>query len=90
MNEKKKKKTRIYENKMIVLKCGVVSQANGSALIEIGSTKVLCSVHGPRSISHKDDFSENAILSCHVKFATFATVGDSNQPVQYTQVCVFY
>ena len=50
----------------------VTTQANGSAVVELGGTKVLASVHGPRGAANLD-FSESAVLSCEVKFATFAS-----------------
>lgn len=49
----------------------VTLQANGSAVVELGGTKVLASVHGPRGASNLN-FSESAVLSCDVKFAAFA------------------
>ncbi|TYJ53060.1 hypothetical protein B9479_006292 [Cryptococcus floricola] len=36
------------ESRPIFLKTGLISQANGSAYIEAGGTKIACSVYGPR------------------------------------------
>jgi exosome complex component MTR3 len=39
-----------FNTPLSVLKTGIVSQANGSAFIEIGGTKVVASVYGPRPL----------------------------------------
>jgi exosome complex component MTR3 len=65
----------------LVLRSGVVSQANGSALLEVGGTKVLCAVHGPRSASRLD-FSESAALQCEFKYATFCSASFEKQHMQ--------
>lgn len=55
----------------IFLRTGVVTQAVGSAYIEVGKTKILCSVYGPRQ-SRNVQFSEQGRLWCDFKFAPFA------------------
>jgi len=55
-----------------VLKTGVVSQAKGSAYVELNNTKVICSVYGPREVPKKSDFSLNGQLFCEFKFAPFS------------------
>ena len=40
----------------IYLKTDCVNEASGSSYIELGNTKVLCSVYGPREIPRKDDY----------------------------------
>lgn len=42
---------------IIVLKAGVVSQAKGSAYIEVGATKVIVSVFDPREIPKQNKYS---------------------------------
>eukprot|EP01138_Halocafeteria_seosinensis_P000382 gb/GECG01000395.1/.p1 GENE.gb/GECG01000395.1/~~gb/GECG01000395.1/.p1 ORF type:complete len:261 (+),score=25.93 gb/GECG01000395.1/:1-783(+) len=55
------------------IQLGVNSQASGSAYVELGSTKVLCVVHGPRGITKAgSEFSERGALECDVKFSAFA------------------
>ncbi|KAJ8020826.1 Exosome complex component MTR3 [Holothuria leucospilota] len=56
----------------IFMKAGVVSQAQGSAYIEIANTKVICAVYGPRQVLRREDFSMTGILKCEFKFATFS------------------
>lgn len=40
----------------IYLKTDCVNEASGSSYIELGNTKLLCSVYGPREIPRKDDY----------------------------------
>eukprot|EP00741_Cyanophora_paradoxa_P009020 tig00001428_g8733.t1 len=56
----------------IFLKTGVVSQASGSAYVEMNKTKVICAVYGPRQ-SDKMQYSDTGKLNCDFKFAAFAT-----------------
>lgn len=39
----------------VFVRCGLVSQAKGSAYIEAGDTKLLCSVYGPKETERKDE-----------------------------------
>uniref|UniRef100_A0A7S2A982 Exoribonuclease phosphorolytic domain-containing protein n=1 Tax=Trieres chinensis TaxID=1514140 RepID=A0A7S2A982_TRICV len=55
---------------------GVLSSSDGSALVELGQTKVICSVRGPRPAGASSlsgggagDFQEGGILRCEVRFA---------------------
>lgn len=54
------------------MKTGVVSQAKGSAYIEVGTTKVVCSVFDPREIPNKNDYSSQGELFCEFKYAPFS------------------
>jgi exosome complex component MTR3 len=64
----------------VFLETGVVSAATGSALVEIGRTKVVCSVHGPHALQSFRDPStsllEEGRLKCEVRFAPFAKRAD--------------
>lgn len=55
------------------IKLGVVSSAKGSAYIEMGQTKVICSVFDPREIPNKSNYSTHGELFCEFKFASFAS-----------------
>jgi len=57
---------------LIVLKTGIVSQAKGSAYIEMGDTKVICSVFDPREIPNKTGYCVQGELFCEFKFAPFS------------------
>jgi len=54
------------------MRCGFVTKATGSAYCEIGKTKVICSVHGPKDIEQKDEFQMQGKIKCEFKFAPFS------------------
>ncbi|XP_023348880.1 exosome complex component MTR3-like [Eurytemora carolleeae] len=60
------------EQRKVYLKTGIISQAKGSAYLELGDTKVMVGVYGPREIPKRSDFSMKGVLSCEFKFAPFA------------------
>ncbi|XP_039297454.1 exosome complex component MTR3 [Nilaparvata lugens] len=60
------------EIRKIFLKTSVMSQAKGSAYIEVGNTKVICSAFDPREIPNNNKFSLNGELFCEFKFANFS------------------
>lgn len=60
------------ERRDLFLKTGIVSQAKGSAYIEMGDTKVICSVFDPREIPNKNDYCTQGELFCEFKFASFS------------------
>ncbi|EIE83106.1 hypothetical protein G6F46_005872 [Rhizopus delemar] len=73
-NERKRLDNRGLEDlRAIFLKPGLVTQANGSAYIEVGNTKVACAVYGPRQLK-KSSFSQNGTLNCDFKFSPFSCV----------------
>lgn len=52
----------------IYIKTDCVNEASGSSYIELGNTKVLCSVYGPREIPRKDDYDfKVANLNCEFR-----------------------
>ncbi|XP_022907300.1 exosome complex component MTR3-like [Onthophagus taurus] len=59
-------------HRKIFLKTGVVSQAKGSAYLELGNTKVIVSVFDPREIPNKNEYSLNGELYCEFKYAPFS------------------
>ncbi|XP_011637905.1 exosome complex component MTR3 [Pogonomyrmex barbatus] len=60
------------ELRNIFMKTGIVSQAKGSAYIEMGDTKVICSVFDPREIPNKTGYCVQGELFCEFKFAPFS------------------
>eukprot|EP00808_Paulinella_micropora_P018866 g80357.t1 len=52
------------------LKTKVVTQANGSAYVEVEATKVICSIYGPRQIK-QGDFKEQGQFLCDFRYAPF-------------------
>jgi len=50
----------------------MLTQSAGSALVELGHTKVLCAVHGPRTASSsfgKTEFHSEGSLNCEFRYA---------------------
>ncbi|KAK3930577.1 Exosome complex component MTR3 [Frankliniella fusca] len=62
----------LLEHRKIYVKTGVVSQAKGSAYIELNNTKVICSVFDPREIPNRVEYSQHGELYCVLKFAPFS------------------
>jgi exosome complex component MTR3 len=59
--------------RQIFTKLGVIDQAAGSSHVQIGQTKVVCGVYGPREGQRPgQEFSEEGQLVCDFKFAPFA------------------
>lgn len=57
---------------MFFARTDMVSQAKGSAYVELRKTKVVCSVFDPREIPHQNEFRQLGQLYCEVKFAPFS------------------
>lgn len=57
---------------MFFARTDMVSQAKGSAYLELKKTKVVCSVFDPREIMHQNEYSTLGQLFCEVKFAPFS------------------
>nr|CAB3244004.1 exosome complex component MTR3-like [Phallusia mammillata] len=60
------------ESRGIYLQCGTVSQAKGSCYCELGNTKVVCSVYGPKDVEHYEDFQMEGKIKCEFKYAPFS------------------
>lgn len=57
----------------IFVRCGLVSQAKGSAYIEAGNTKLICCVYGPRETERKDETDmKSGRLTADMRFAPFS------------------
>ena len=65
------------------MKTGVISQAAGSAYVELAKTKVMCGVYGPRQPQRVEgmEFGRGR-LDVDVKLATFATAGARGKVAQ--------
>ena len=49
----------------VSISCGVVNGVTGSAYIEMGTTKVVCAVRGPRELNHGEEFKmEVGVADC--------------------------
>lgn len=57
----------------VFVRCGLISQAKGSAYIEAGNTKLLCCVYGPRETERKDETDmKSGRLTADMRFAPFS------------------
>ncbi|XP_034542632.1 exosome complex component MTR3 [Notolabrus celidotus] len=57
----------------VFVRCGLVSQAKGSAYIEAGNTKLMCCVYGPRETDRKDETDMKCgRLTTDMRFAPFS------------------
>ncbi|XP_064652214.1 exosome complex component MTR3-like [Lineus longissimus] len=63
---------KVDQIRPLFLQSGTITQAKGSAYIEINNTKVICAVYGPREAVRREDFSMKGQLNCEFKFATFS------------------
>lgn len=55
------------------MQLGAVSGAAGSAYVELGHTRVVCAVYGPRTDTRpRREFSKEGQIVCDVKYAPFA------------------
>jgi len=70
--QSKRKDRKNDEYRKVFLKTGVITQAKGSSYVEIGDTKVMVGVYGPREIQKRSDFTMKGLISCEFKFAPFA------------------
>ncbi|XP_017771945.1 PREDICTED: exosome complex component MTR3-like [Nicrophorus vespilloides] len=71
-NNKRQDGRNSLEHRKMFIKTGIVSQAKGSAYLELGNTKVIVSVFDPREIPNKTDYSQKGVLYCEFKYATFS------------------
>lgn len=70
-----------FELGKILCNTGVIKDSSGSAFFQIGDTKVICSIHGPRQ--HIGGISsELGVVECECKYATFATEEVDNRKIQ--------
>uniref|UniRef100_A0A4W5NU69 Exoribonuclease phosphorolytic domain-containing protein n=1 Tax=Hucho hucho TaxID=62062 RepID=A0A4W5NU69_9TELE len=55
------------------VRCGLNSQAKGSAYIEAGNTKLICCVYGPRETERKDETNmKSGRLITDMRFSPFS------------------
>ncbi|KAF0911772.1 hypothetical protein E2562_012279 [Oryza meyeriana var. granulata] len=61
---------------------GVVARADGSALFEMGNTRVIAAVYGPREVQNKGQQvnSKEALVRCEYRMADFSTGDRRRKP----------
>jgi len=66
---------RPHELRRIRCRLGIYAQADGSAYLEQGYTKVLCAVYGPHEVrkNRSKILHDRAIINCQYSMATFST-----------------
>lgn len=72
------------EVRKLSCKWGIFEQADGSAYLEMGNTRVLAAVYGPhevRSTARTKQLHDRAVINCQYSMATFST---SERSVQNT------
>lgn len=70
--ELKRTDRKANEPRKMFIENGVLSNARGSAYMEMGNTKVTVAVFDPREIPKNNKFREHGQLYCDFKFATFS------------------
>ncbi|XP_065897915.1 exosome complex component MTR3-like [Dysidea avara] len=51
---------------------GMITEATGSAYIEVNKTKVICAVYGPKESGKRSEFNVEGKVKCTIKFAPFS------------------
>ena len=62
-------------DKQLLVSTGIIKNASGSAYVELGNMKILCSVQGPRDSFLNDSNTDQGIIKCDFKYAPFAFKG---------------
>eukprot|EP00882_Tetradesmus_deserticola_P028791 GHRQ01032083.1.p2 GENE.GHRQ01032083.1~~GHRQ01032083.1.p2 ORF type:complete len:136 (+),score=12.04 GHRQ01032083.1:741-1148(+) len=64
---------RGYEDfRSVFIDTKVISRAAGSAYVELGDTKVMAAVYGPRQSERKFGFSDRGRLNCELNYTSVA------------------
>uniref|UniRef100_A0A0D6R618 Uncharacterized protein n=1 Tax=Araucaria cunninghamii TaxID=56994 RepID=A0A0D6R618_ARACU len=65
---------RPLEMRQLHAQVGVVDKADGSAIFEMGNTKVMAAVYGPREVQNKSQqLHDQALVRCEYSMAHFST-----------------
>ncbi|PRQ24077.1 putative polyribonucleotide nucleotidyltransferase, PNPase/RNase PH domain-containing protein [Rosa chinensis] len=72
---------RPMEMRQIRAEIGVVAKADGSAMFEMGNTKVVAAVYGPREVQNRSQqLNANALVRCEYTMANFSTGDRMRKP----------
>ena len=70
---------KVDETRPIMIKAGVLKNADGSAYIEFGANKILCGVYGPRDVHPKHlANTETGILRCRYHMEPYSVTERKN------------
>jgi len=89
---KRENNRKMEEMRPVEMKVGVVKEADGSAMVTLGSTRAIAAVYGPRELhpKHRQN-NERAVLQCKYMMAPFSTKervrpGPSRRSVEISKV----
>ncbi|XP_064394974.1 exosome complex component RRP41-like [Halichondria panicea] len=72
---------RPHELRKIQCQLGVFQQADGSAFLEQGNTKILATVYGPHDVSRRSQaLHDRVYINCEYSMATFSTSERKRRP----------
>jgi len=92
VNGKRLDGRKLNELRPITIKAGVIPNADGSAYIEQGETKIYCAVYGPREVLPRHLMNpDKAYLNCIYNMASFSTPerarpGPSRRSVEISKI----
>lgn len=72
---------RPTEMRQLRAEIGNIAKADGSAVFEMGNTKVIAAVYGPREVQNKSQqMSDQALVRCEYSMANFSTGDRMRKP----------
>ncbi|KAF3964871.1 hypothetical protein CMV_010887 [Castanea mollissima] len=72
---------RPMEMRQIRAEIGAVAKADGSAVFEMGNTKVIAAVYGPREVQNRtQQINDQALVRCEYSMANFSTGDRMRKP----------
>ncbi|CAL5339926.1 unnamed protein product [Camellia sinensis] len=72
---------RPMEMRQIRAEIGAVANADGSAVFEMGNTKVIAAVYGPREVQNRSQqINDQALVRCEYSMANFSTGDRMRKP----------
>ncbi|KDP28528.1 hypothetical protein JCGZ_14299 [Jatropha curcas] len=72
---------RPMEMRQLRAQIGAVAKADGSAVFEMGNTKVIAAVYGPREVQNRSQqINDQALVRCEYSMANFSTGDRMRKP----------
>nr|GMC58337.1 exosome complex component RRP41 homolog [Ipomoea batatas]GMC68517.1 exosome complex component RRP41 homolog [Ipomoea batatas] len=72
---------RPLEMRQLRAEIGAVARADGSAVFEMGNTKVIAAVYGPREVQNRSQqINDQALVRCEYSMANFSTGDRMRKP----------
>ena len=73
-NNKRSDGRKWDELRPLYMKVGIITKAQGSVYLEMGDTKLIAAVYGPKEIIRRDEFSLKGKVFCEFKFMPFSRI----------------